>query len=250
MAGKSPQTSLERARASRFGAAFFLAAFAAYPLPLYGQSNWQFLGSEIERSDGSDSAAPSLQTARPTAPQAALTACGESARPAGEPFRSIVARLAEVSGVSAQLYESVAQTSPHARAGGCIFYNREELGGLFQRWLGLTQPGLAEPMLYAVFAHELGHLAHHDFSEERAQVAPMTRELEADRFAGYMLSRLSIRVDDLTDYYRLTGDDFTGIRHDHGESGQRAEAFTQGWQRAELGLVEQSTIGVGSTDHP
>jgi hypothetical protein len=244
------RTSLARAGAIWVSVSVLLVVFAIYPALLRGQTSWRYAGSEEERSDSSNSTAPNLATMRSSGRQLVLMACGEAARPAAEPFRSIVARLEEASGVNAQVYESVARTSPHARPGGCIFYNSGELNGLFHHWFVLSQPRLNEPLLYAIFAHELGHLSHNDFSEERAQVDPMIRELEADRFAGYMLSRLNISVDDLTDYYRLTGDDFTGIRHDHGNSGQRAEAFMQGWRRAELGLLEQSTIGVGSTDHP
>ncbi len=221
-----------------------------YPPALHAQDNWQFLGSEIEPSEGLGNGGSQPRTAGASGPQRRILACGEAARAAGEPFRSIVARLVEVSNVDAQVYESIAQTSPHARPGGCIFYNSDELNNLLQHWMALPRSSLAEPMLYAIFAHELGHLAHGDFSEERAEVDPMTRELEADRFAGYTLSRLNVSVDDLTGYYRLTGDDFSGIRHDHGDSGQRAEAFTVGWRRAELGLIEQSTVGVGSSDHP
>jgi hypothetical protein len=246
MASKATPRWIGTARAGWLGAALF----AACASPAYAQVNWQFLGSETEPSPSSESAGLSQKAVAPQALQASTSPCGEPARPATEPYRSIVARLVEVCGVNAQVYESRERTSPHARAGGCIFYNRDELGSLFDRWLNLTQPSLAEPMLYAIFAHELGHLAHRDFSEERAALEPMRRELEADRFAGYTLSRLNIRVDDLTEYYRLTGDDFTGIRHDHGSSGQRAQAFMLGWRRAELGLLEQSTISVGSSDHP
>src|SRR5579875_681269 len=229
-----------------------LDLYGALPI-LHAQGDWQYVGTSVEKEESQR--VPEDNSLRPAArsksgSDAELLACGEKARPASDSVRAIVEELERVSGASAQVYESVRPVGPHARAGGCILYSETQLRALFSNWFRLQEDDLLEPMLYAILAHELGHLAHDDFSPQRLQIDPVKRELEADRFAGYTLSRLNIRIDDLTDYYRLTGDDFTGIPHDHGTSAQRAEAFAQGWRRAELGLPEESAIGVGSPDHP
>jgi hypothetical protein len=84
-------------------------------------------------------------------------------------------------------------------------------------------------MIYAIMAHELGHIEHHDF--ESAQVSSVEKELEADRFSGYTLSRLGISRANITAYYSLGGDEFSGV-HNHGFSNQRIAAFDTGWKRA------------------
>jgi hypothetical protein len=162
--------------------------------------------------------------------------------------------MKEVAGVwnvtDVRIYESVKPMAPHAKAGGCIFYNRYAMGGLVSGWMNIEQRDNVKPMVYAIIAHELGHQVHRDFDADRIALGNVRRELEADQFAGYTLSRLNIRAGNIADYYRLTGDDFGGVSESHGNSGQRAEAFMQGWRRGEMGLSEQSTIGVGGEDHP
>jgi hypothetical protein len=79
----------------------------------------------------------------------------------------------------------------------------------------VQDPEALRPMLYAIFAHEMGHELHGDTEPG----ATPTRELGADRFAGYSLERLGIRRLDPTEvtaYYQLTGDDFTGGDGTHG----------------------------------
>jgi len=181
-----------------------------------------------------------------------VVACGERARPAGEPFRSIMAQIMAVWDAPAdiQLFESVAPSGPHSRPPGCAFYNPQQMTKFLDSWMNIHDSKALEPMFYAVLAHELGHLMHHDFDPARRALDGVRRELEADQFAGYTLSRLNIRAENISDYYRLTGDDFAGASNSHGNSGQRAAAFMAGWRRAEMGLTEQSTIGVGGSDHP
>src|SRR6266851_8835537 len=66
-----------------------------------------------------------------TSPDGVIDACGEEARPADEQMASILERVSELWNVKdVQVYESVKPSGPHARAGGCVFYNRKALGGL------------------------------------------------------------------------------------------------------------------------
>ena len=44
--------------------------------------------------------------------------CGEQARPAGEPYQSIVAQLNDMWGTNFPVYESLSPGSPHASSGG------------------------------------------------------------------------------------------------------------------------------------
>ena len=97
-------------------------------------------------------------------------------------------------------------------------------------------------MLYAIMAHEVGHEMHGDFSPQRAQVSSETKELQADRFAGYTLERLNIGLDNITPYYSLAGDEFSGGQaragSEHGVSMSRTDALKKGWDRAEWNQPE------------
>jgi len=73
--------------------------------------------------------------------------------------------------------------------GGCIFYNQKFLDSLFQQWMRIEDPDAVKPMLYAIFAHEIGHLAHSDFDPASVNVPIKSKELSADQFAGYSLER-------------------------------------------------------------
>jgi hypothetical protein len=170
-------------------------------------------------------------------------ACGEPARPAQEPYKSIVASLNQMWGSHAKVYESIAPMSPHASPGGCIFYNTEFLQMLTSRWMGITDDDELRPMLYAINAHELGHLVHGDLTVARAGVPLETKELEADRFAGYTLWRLNVKRFDAEDterYYQAVGDDFVGAGVSHGTGQQRTTAFQEGWDLARTGAREDS----------
>src|SRR5262249_54165234 len=94
-------------------------------------------------------------------------------------------------------------------------------------------------MIYAIMAHEIGHIMHHDFA--RKNVSSVTKELEADRFAGYTLSRLGLPRDNITPFYSLGGDEFSGVQ-DHGRSNQRVAAFDNGWKLAEWNRPENSSV--------
>ena len=132
------------------------------------------------------------QTAK-GAPPGVFVACGEPARPAQEPYKSIVATLNQMWGTHAKVYESITPMSPHASTGGCIFYNIEFQDMLTSRWMGITDDDQLRPILYAIYAHELGHIIHGDLSPRRANVPLEQKELEADRFAGYTLWRLNVQ---------------------------------------------------------
>ncbi|HLX38533.1 MAG TPA: hypothetical protein VKR29_12060, partial [Candidatus Binataceae bacterium] len=171
-------------------------------------------------------------------------ACGELARPAQDPYKSIVAQLNQMWGTHAKVYESITPMSPHASKGGCIFYNSEFQDMLTSRWMGITDEEQLRPMLYAIYAHELGHIIHGDLETKRAGVPLQTKELEADRFAGYTLQRLNVKRFDAQDterYYQAVGDDFVGAHDSHGTGAQRTSAFQQGWDLARTGAREDSS---------
>jgi hypothetical protein len=177
------------------------------------------------------------------APSGTFVKCGELARPAQEPYKSIVATLNQLWGSHAKVYESVTPMSPHASTGGCIFYNTEFQQMLTSRWMGITDDDQLRPMLYAIYGHELGHIVHGDLTAKRASVPLETKELEADRFAGYTLWRLNIKRFDAADterYYQAVGDDFVGAQGSHGTGAQRIAAFQEGWDRARTGGREDS----------
>ena len=178
------------------------------------------------------------------APANAFKACGELARPAQEPYKSIVGQLNQMWGTRAKVYESVTPMSPHASKGGCIFYNAEFQEMLTSRWMGITDEEQLRPMLYAIYAHELGHIIHGDLDAKRAGVPLQTKELEADRFAGYTLQRLNVKRFDAQDtehYYQAVGDDYVGAHDSHGTGAQRTSAFQQGWDLARSGAREDSS---------
>ena len=83
----------------------------------------------IERHSNNAPAEP----AAASAPKAGgmVVACGEEAQPAPEPYKSIVAQLNDMWGTSFPVYESTRPVSPHARAGGCIFFNAKPISALY-----------------------------------------------------------------------------------------------------------------------
>jgi hypothetical protein len=214
----------------------------------YAQDDWKV----IERHTTSGPAEPSAATA-PKA-QGMVIACGEQAEPVAEPYKSIVAQLNDMWGTSFPVYESVRPVSPHARNGGCIFFNAKYLDSLLQQWMNIKNEDDVKPMLYAIFAHELGHLAHGDFDTSAENVPGKSKELAADQFAGDTLERLGIRrldSDEVTRYYQLTGDDFVGGGgSSHGSGEERTAAFQDGWHRAQIGLSEQGTRPAGGLGEP
>ena len=158
-------------------------------------------------------------------------------------MKAIVSAVDDVWNSQVKVYESVMPLPPHARPGGCIFYNPLYLN-LLMRHLLVQDPGIVEPLLYAIMAHELGHEMHADFSSARADVSTQTKELQADRFAGYTLQRLNIGLDNITPYYSLAGDEFSGARPQaatsHGDSMSRTAALKKGWELAEWNQPEDA----------
>ncbi len=155
-------------------------------------------------------------------------------------MRGIVSAVDQVWDAHVRVYESVAVEPPHARPGGCIMYNTAYLNMLLQDLL-IRDRTVAQSMLYAIMAHEVGHELHHDFSPQRASVPTETKELQADRFAGYTMERLNINLDNIVPYYSLAGDEFTGQvgrPASHGESMQRTDALKKGWDQAEWNQPE------------
>ncbi len=156
-------------------------------------------------------------------------------------MKAIVGAIDEVWGAHVRVFESVAAMPPHARPGGCVFYNSAYLNLLLQHLL-IQDRAVVEPMLYAIMAHEVGHELHHDLSPQRADTSTETKELQADRFAGYTLERLNIGLDNITPYYSLAGDEFSGGGNrgtaGHGNSMRRTAALKKGWDQAEWNQPE------------
>jgi hypothetical protein len=257
MRAASPAPTAARARSRRrtlLAACTMLAVVAgARATRAHADDDWHL----VERHDTTQAPASAGAVAGAPAARAAgdgtLVACGERARPAGEPYQSIVAQLNDMWGTNFPVYESLSAGSPHASNGGCIFYNRQFLDSLLQQWMRIDDPDTVKPMLYAIFAHEIGHLAHGDFDPGQQNVPIKNKELSADQFAGYSLERLGIRRLDpveVTRYYQLTGDDFVGAASGHGNGEERSTAFQDGWHRAEIGLPEQGTQPAGGLGEP
>jgi hypothetical protein len=221
-------------------------AIVASPQSIRAQDDWKV----IERHTTS---APETEAAPAAKAGAIVQPCGEDARPAQEPYKSIVAQLNDMWGTNFPVFESVRAMSPHAHNGGCIFYNQEFLNNLMVKWMRIDDQDAVRPMLYAIFAHELGHLAHGDFDPGQDNVPVKNKELAADQFAGYSLARLGIRrldSDEVTRYYQMTGDDFVGHSSGHGNGDERTSAFQDGWHRAEVGLPEQGSRPAGGLGEP
>jgi hypothetical protein len=238
--------SLSRRRGISALAAIALLAIVVSSRSIRAEDDWQV----IERHTTN---APAETAPAPAAKAGAKTASGEPARPAEEPYKSIVAQLNDMWGTNFPVYESPTVGSPHAHSGGCIFYNRQFLNSLMEQWMKIDDPDAVRPMLYAIFAHELGHLAHADFDPAEENVPVKNKELAADQFAGYSMARLGIRRLDpveVTRYYQLTGDDFVGHASGHGNGGERTTAFQDGWHRAEVGLPEQGSRPAGGLGEP
>jgi hypothetical protein len=170
-------------------------------------------------------------------------ACGERVNLPDGAIKYFVDSIDRLWGGRVRVYESVAERPPHARPGGCVYYNPEFMRLLFQAMMIPTNnTALTTAILEAIMAHEIGHEMHDDFGPERADVPNETKELEADRFAGYTLERLDIPLDSITPYYGLAGDEFTGSeavpQARHGESSQRISALKRGWDLAKWRLPE------------
>ena len=176
-----------------------------------------------------------------------VLACGEKAVPPSAKIQSIVSQINGAWGSNVQVYQSVAIEGPHAMGGGCIFYNPAGLAMLLGLRLNLNDPNVLTPMLYAIFAHEVGHELHLDFDASRAGVPDQIKELEADRFSGYTMKKLDIPATGLSPYWSMTGDEF-GAGVSHGSSAQRVAAFKEGWHEAEWNRAENSQSVTAATE--
>jgi len=239
---------MRRAMAPALAALAMLAGGVVAGANSIRADDWHVVERHMSNAPADASAAPAAKAAGGT-----LVACGEAVRPAGEPYKTIVAQLNDMWGTNFPVYESLKAGSPHVHSGGCIFYNQQFLDGLLQQWMRIDDPDTVRPMLYAIFAHEIGHLAHGDFDPGQDNVPVRNKELAADQFAGYSLERMGIRRLDpveVTRYYQLTGDDFIGHASGHGRGDERTTAFQDGWHRAEIGLSEQGTRPAGGLGEP
>jgi hypothetical protein len=185
-----------------------------------------------------------IPSSRPSNPvesvPAIFEACGERASSPEPEINSIAGAINKLWGSSFPVYETVAPEVPHASPGGCIFYNRHALRKLMTARLGVNSHQPANALVWAIFAHEIGHQVHGDLLGVRAAVSNETKELEADRFAGYTLEKLGIEVTNLAPFWNMTGDEFGHDRYSHGSSSLRTAAFIQGWHLAEWNRAEDS----------
>jgi predicted metalloprotease len=223
---------------------------------VHAQNDWEVLPSHPK--EGRSASVPPATSSEKSAPKAtstspvdhAFSVCDEQARPASPRVKAMVARINALWGSNFQAYQTIAPEAPHAAAGGCIFYNTSVMAALMVGRLDVADSNVVEPLLWAIFAHEVGHEVHADFSSSRAAANNETKELEADRFAGYTLEKLKIRASDLTPYWTMTGDEFGAGHYRHGSSQQRVAAFKQGWHLAEWDRGENSATVQSALDEP
>jgi hypothetical protein len=233
--------------------ALAIAAVGMTAAQALADDDWEAVPSSSSASAEAPPQAPAAtRSARPSHRSAArsaspapadaanvMVACGEKAKPPSPKIQEIVSEINGTSGSNVQVYQSVAAEGPHANPGGCIFYNQTALAMLLGLRLNLNDPTLFTPMLYAIFAHEVGHEVHLDFDPSRAATPNQIKELEADRFAGYTMKKLNVPATGLAPYWSMTGDEF-GIGASHGSSAQRVGAFKEGWHEAEWNRAENS----------
>lgn len=241
------RTSAARVVRALVATAIALGCLALAMQPAIAQDDdWTMVSRHVEQQrPRSRPPAPGALVPQSTAGGATMI-CGELARPASEPYTTIVAQIDQLWGVSTPVYEDVRPVPPHVNADGCVFYSKQFMAAFLQGETDRHGQPDKIPMIYAILAHEVGHFVHGDFTPARAKVPSVTKELDADRFAGYTLSRLGVPRDNITPYYSLGGDEFSGV-HDHGFSDQRVAAFDQGWQRAEWNQPENSGAAAGKS---
>jgi len=237
----------------------FLAAIGLATAQALADDDWEAVPS----SPPAEAAAPApvapgtppvgaaRQRATRKAPAAAdgsnvTIACGERAVPPSPKIQAIVAQINGAWGSNVKVYQSIAPEGLHAMAGGCIFYNPAALAMLLGLCLDLTDPNVMTPMLYAIFAHEVGHEVHGDFDASRVPVPSEIKELEADRFSGYTMQKLGVPATGLSPYWLMTGDEF-GAGAKHGSSEQRVAAFKEGWHEAEWNRAENAMSVTAAT---
>jgi hypothetical protein len=182
-----------------------------------------------------------------------FTVCGERATVAEPKIKSMFDRINGLWKTNFAVYQTIAPEQPHASPGGCVFYNPAAMTAILTTRLDVKDQQMVDPLVWAIFAHEIGHQFHQDTDECRKRVPGETKELEADRFAGYTLEKLKIPAADLTAYWSLTGDDFGGpvsTRNQHGLSSQRVAAFKQGWHLAEWNRAEDSQSVAEAEEEP
>jgi hypothetical protein len=238
-----------------------LIALAGSAVPTLADDDWEAVPSSSSAYAPAPAPAPSANPtghalhhrSKASAPPAAsdganvILACGEKAVAPSPKIQSIVGQINGAWGSNVQVYQSVAIVGPHSIGGGCVFYNPTGLAMLLGMRLNLTDPNVLTPMLYAIFAHEVGHELHLDFDPSRAGVPDQIKELEADRFAGYTMKKLDVPATGLSPYWSMTGDEF-GAGVSHGSSAQRVGAFKEGWHEAEWNRAENSQSVTAATE--
>jgi hypothetical protein len=202
--------------------------------------DWQVVTPAAGADDGASRGAKAPADTAPARSAGAFVACGERVTRPSDEVATIVDHINGLWGANVRVYQTVAPMPPHAAAGGCIFYNRGALMALMGNRMQVNDNNIAGPLLYAIFAHEIGHEMHHDLDQSRAGIPVQVKELEADRFAGYTMQKLDVPAGGLAPYWSMAGDEFGSGGPSHGSSGQRVDAFRQGWDLAEWNRPETS----------
>jgi hypothetical protein len=137
------------------------------------QDDWEAVGHQTTEEPSASTQQPGSaeQTTAPVVESRAKTfyACGEKGEAASDDMQSMVARIDRLWNTDVRIYQSVEPETPHASAGGCIFYNTPFLKALLTNRLDMEDPNAVGPMLWAIFAHEVGHEMHHDFDPSRGE---------------------------------------------------------------------------------
>jgi hypothetical protein len=201
-----------------FGFALAIVVSSSAPPAAAQDEDWHVVPRPDSADGRANSPRPESSSGATAASSELVVACGERARPAGEPLKSMMHRIASVWGAQdeVQLFESSSSRPAYARGPACVFFSPKAMAWTMSTWMHIEDDMAKQAVFYAILAHELGHVMHRDFEPARRQLGSVRCELEADQFAGYTLSRLNIRAEDISDYYRLTGDDFFGFDVSHG----------------------------------
>ena len=111
-----------------------------------------------------------------------FTVCGEEAMAPAPRVKAMVDQINDLWGSNYPVYQTVALEQPHASPGGCIFYNPKAMEAILTHRLIVNDQAIADPLVWAIFAHEMGHQVHRDTEKSREWVPSQTKELRLIAF--------------------------------------------------------------------
>ena len=135
-----------------------------------------------------------------------------------------------------KINNAVAYTSPTSGF-RYILYDEEFMNSLSNRnnkyWANM-----------AVLAHEVGHhINGHTLSEKISQYDNRLQELEADEFAGFVLSKLGADLKEVEDIFSNLGEDGDDTYRSHPNKTRRLNAINKGFEKARLnGNITQKKL--------